>query len=216
MHPNEVTLGDYLDGALSPPARKQFDEHLAVCITCRGVVADLRHVGNAVAALGLVEPPARTWTRIAEAMARDGAAGRGAAGRHLGWWMAVAAALVLVTLVDSRIRTRPDPRATSAVGSAEAARSVAGELVQPYQNAISGLEHITNAEKGALDPQTAATLARNLAVVDLAISESRAALDAEPENEQVQASLLDSFKTKIALLEDTVALINDAGKGEGT
>jgi hypothetical protein len=219
MHPNEVTLGDYLDDTLSPSARERVDEHLTGCVECRGLVADLREVGQAVAALGLVKPPARTWARIADAMVHDRAAGRDGAGRHIGWWMAVAAALLLTTLVGLRMRTPASPPTPAAVGPAARMPSVEGELVQaeqPYQKAISGLEDITNTEKGTLDPQTAATLARSLAVVDQAIRESRAALSAQPESEPAQASLLEDFKTKIALLENTVALINDLRKGEGT
>jgi hypothetical protein len=50
-------------------------------------------------------------------------------------------------------------------------------------------------------------------VIDQAISESRAALHVQPDSEPAQQSLLDSFKTKIALLQDTVALINEMRKG---
>src|SRR5436190_61045 len=84
---------------------------------------------------------------------------------------------------------------------------------QHYQKAITGLEQAANAEKGALDPQTAATLQKNLAVIDQAINESRAALKMQPNSEPAQQSLLESFKTKIALLQDTVALINEMRKG---
>ncbi|PYR57318.1 MAG: hypothetical protein DMF91_19745 [Acidobacteria bacterium] len=50
-------------------------------------------------------------------------------------------------------------------------------------------------------------------MVDQAINECRDALKAEPNSEPAQESLLESFKTKIALLEDTVALINEMRKG---
>ena len=113
-------------------------------------------------------------------------------------------------------RSRPRRAAADASDSRATAQSVAAELQQAeqhYQKAISGLEQIANAEQGTLDPQTAATLQKNLAVVDQAISESRAALKTEPTSEPAQQSLLDSFKTKIALLQDTVALINEMRKG---
>jgi len=65
----------------------------------------------------------------------------------------------------------------------------------------------------AADPRTAATLQKNLAVIDQAISESRAAVRAQPANEPAQQSLIEGFKTKIGLLQDTVALINEMRKG---
>ena len=74
-----------------------------------------------------------------------------------------------------------------------------------YTKAITGLEQITKTEQGALDPGTAATLQKNLAVIDQAISESRAALRTQPASEPAQESLVENFKAKIALLQDTVA-----------
>ena len=95
-------------------------------------------------------------------------------------------------------------------------QSVESELRQAeehYDKAIKGLEQITNADQGALDPKTAATLQKNLAVIDQAISESRAAVHSQPTTSRRKQSLLDSFKTKIGLLQDTVALINEMRKG---
>ena len=109
-----------------------------------------------------------------------------------------------------------DRRGPATTAGAPDAQSIASELALAeghYQKAISGLEQIANAEKGALDPRTAATLQKNLAVIDQAITESRAALQAQPNSEPAQQSLLESFKTKIALLQDTVALINEMRKG---
>src|SRR5204863_4822212 len=94
--------------------------------------------------------------------------------------------------------------------------SIASELTlaeEHYQKAINGLEQIANAEKGELDPCMAATLQKNLAVIDQAISESRAALRAQPNSEPAQHRLIESFKRKIALQQNTVALINEMRKG---
>ena len=128
--------------------------------------------------------------------------------------------LVLATMVGMRYMTPRHadvPAGTSAAGGAgEAALSVETELRQAeahYENAIKGLEAIANSEQSELDPRTAATLQKNLAVIDQAISESRAAVRAQPASEPAQQSLIDGFKTKIGLLQDTVALINEMRKG---
>ena len=100
--------------------------------------------------------------------------------------------------------------------TADAARAVEAELQlaeEHYQKAISGLEQIANSENGAFDPETATTLQKNLAVINQAIDESRAAVRAEPASEQAQYSLIENFKTKLALLQDTVALINELRAG---
>jgi hypothetical protein len=101
--------------------------------------------------------------------------------------------------------------------TSDAAQSVEAELRQAeehYQKAITGLEQIASAEKGTLDPTTAATLEKSLAVVDQAIGESRTALKAQPASELAQQSLLDNFKAKIALLQETVALIIEMRKSD--
>ena len=105
---------------------------------------------------------------------------------------------------------------SATVASGEAAQSIEAELRQAeahYENAIKGLEVIANSEQNELDPRTAATLQKNLAVIDQAISESRAAVRSEPASEPAQQSLIEGFKTKIGLLQDTVALINEMRKG---
>ena len=135
--------------------------------------------------------------------------------------LAAAAVVVLATVVGLSFLSRAgrNGAATDAAGSMSSqatAQSVEAELRAAethYENAIKGLEQIANAGKGTLDPQTAATLQKNLSVVDQAISESRAALRVEPASEPAQQSLIDSFKTKMALLQDTVALINEMRKG---
>src|SRR5258706_578525 len=106
--------------------------------------------------------------------------------------------------------------AGGSVSSGEAAQTVEAELraaEEHYTKAITGLEQITRTEQGTLDPGPAATLQKNLAVIDQAISESRAALQTQPASEPAQESLVENFKAKIGLLQDTVALINEMRKG---
>ena len=137
-------------------------------------------------------------------------------------WLAAAAAVVLATAVGLRFMpsggesVRSGAPATTTVAEGDRAESVETELRQAeahYEKAIKGLEQIASAERNALDPRTAATLQRNLAVIDQAITESRAAVRSEPASEPAQQSLLENFKSKIALLQDTVALINEMRKG---
>ena len=69
--------------------------------------------------------------------------------------------------------------ASASIAAGGAAESIETELRQAeahYENAIKGLEAIATTEQSELDPRTAATLQKNLAVIDQAISESRAAV----------------------------------------
>jgi hypothetical protein len=231
MHPNETAIHDYVDDALDAVARAAVDRHLDACAACRLLVDDLREIRRVAASLELREPPARAWSRIERAIrlepAANRSAARGAGGRssfaRYGW-LAAAAALAIATGVGLRFyaTTRPSsPAASSADGAASASANAATQSVEAelreaeshYEKAIKGLEQITSSEQNTLDPGTAATLQKNLAVIDQAISESRAALHVQPDSEPAQQSLLESFKTKVALLQDTVALINEMRKG---
>ena len=237
MHPNEAVINDYVDDALGRAERADVEHHLGSCAACRQLADDLRDVRRQAGALEAVVPPARAWKRIEHelqrtATLRPGAAprsdarpaGSASAWRDTRWtWLAAAAVLVLCTIVGGYELTRRagGGPGIAAGGSAagdgrESAQSVESELRQAeqhYQKAINGLVQITNDEQGALDPQTAATVHKTLSVIDQAIDESRAALKAQPTSEPAQQSLLESFKTKIALLQDTVALINEMRKG---
>ena len=240
MHPTDAAIHAYVDetdetiGALD---RAEVDRHLAGCGACRALVDDLREIRRATKSLELREPPVRAWTRIERAIQLEArhSTERAQSTREESrlrfpqllrstsrWtWLAAAAVLVLATAAGLRLfspasRNESAASQTAAAVSAADAQSIAAELRQAevhYENAIKGLEQIANAEQGALDPQTAATLRKNLSVVDQAISESRAALRVEPSSEPAQQSLIDGFKTKMGLLQDTVALINEMRKG---
>jgi len=221
MHPDELVINDYVDGALPPGERDIVERHVAGCGECRQLVDDLRDIRRQTAALRPMEPPSRVWTGIERSL-RQKKGPYPFFGGAAPYWLAVAAMLVIATAAGTRFitssRQAPGVAGTSAApaDSADMAKSVEDDLLQAeqhYQRAINGLEQIANADKGALDPHTAATLQKNLSVIDSAISESRAALKAQPTSEPAQASLLDSFRTKIGLLEDTVALINEMRKG---
>ena len=234
MHPNETAINDFVDGTIEPIERSAVEQHLEACAACRQLVDDLREIARATGALESREPPVRVWGRIERAIMLE----RSAVGRdeHVArteqgsssvsgdsswrkrgtapYWLAAAAAILLATVVGLRyLPGRNEPRQSSNVESASAgdAAQVESELRLAevhYEKAIKGLEQIANADQGALDP-----LQKNLAVIDQAISESRAALRSQPANGPAQQSLVENFKTKIGLLQDTVALINEMRKG---
>jgi hypothetical protein len=226
MHPSDLQLSDYVDDSLDAGQRAAVTEHLVDCRVCRALVADFSEVRRVAAALGAIEPPARTWARIDQTLRkssvdRQHSTSHGPAdARHnvRRWpWLAAAAALVLATAGGVWLVRAPLGGGTAPATEAATAQAVEAELAQAeehYEKAISGLEQIANAEKGALDPRTAATLQENMGVVDQAIDESRAALTAQPASDPARRSLLDNFKAKIELLQNTIALINDMRTGD--
>jgi hypothetical protein len=85
---------------------------------------------------------------------------------------------------------------------------------QHLQSGIAKLEEAARADDAAIDPQTAATLKKNLEVIDQAIAESRAALNSEPQSTIARDSLFQALRRKVDLLQDTIALMNEMRKGD--
>ena len=224
MHPDDLTLNTFVDDGLEDGVRRDVEHHLMDCSQCAELVEELRDLQRAAAALGAVEPPERVWDRIKSASGPvphiTETAGQAITGRRAVWgWLATAAAFVMLTLAGVRFGLPGRSTSGQRDTGRELALSVESELLAAedhYQNAIAGLETIAKAGEGSIDPETAATLRKSLAVVDQAIVESRAALGRQPGNAQAQQSLLDGLKTKVGLLQDTVGLIilmNDKGSG---
>jgi hypothetical protein len=227
MHPSDDLLNDLADDALAAAERATIEGHVATCERCGALVEELRELRRAAGRLGPIEPPPHVWHRIERHLPRGTASSGASSGPARGllygshtWWLAAAALLLLATIVGLRFGPGYNPSpgdSAAAPADADLAQAVEAELQQAeqhYQRAITGLEQIATREQGELDPQTAALLQKNLAVIDQAISESRAALKVEPESEPAQQSLLESFKQKVALLQATVALINEMRTGD--
>ena len=228
----EEAIGDLVDGALAGDARQQVERHLETCVRCRALADDLRAIRRTAGTLDRRVPPRAVWERVQAQIAVQPAAAPRPARR---WIVPLAAAATLVFAIGAgfylRGRVAPAPvpvavapahddapvaAAPAAPGSDELARSVEAEMQMAeahYEKAIAGLEQIARSEEKTLDPQLAATLRKNLGVIDQAISESRAALKAQPDSEPAQASLFEAFRNKLTVLQDTVTLINEMRKG---
>jgi anti-sigma factor RsiW len=150
-------------------------------------------------------------------------------------WLGLAAALVVLIiggLISIQMRDRAPAPGTSPPASGAAARpagdstgnagaaglveSVEADLraaEEHYERAIAGLEKIASADEKTLDPQVAATLKKNLEIIDGAIAESRSALRSEPQSAPARESLFEALRRKMSLLQDTIALMNEMRKG---
>jgi hypothetical protein len=104
----------------------------------------------------------------------------------------------------------------TAAPDADPMTTIEGELdlaAKHYENAIAGLEQVAAESETPLDPIVMATVRENLDVIDQAIDDSRQALRADPQSQLAQESLFDAFRRKVALLQDTIALMNEMRKG---
>jgi anti-sigma factor RsiW len=216
-------IGELVDGTLGPLRRAELELHLEGCDDCRALVADLRQIAQTARTLDTLEPPARVWTALSARLQADGHV------RPVSWGvssqalLALAAALVLavgaalVLLVpgngpasDSGTATA-DP--TTAVVFEDPMYGVASELAQAERHFQNAIEQATRSD-AIVSPETAAVLQKNLLVVNDAIAESRAALDAHPDSAPARQSLYDALRQKIQFLQDTIALMNLMRQGD--
>lgn len=216
----EAQVDEYVDGTLPGSAAEAFEEHLARCPACRSLAADVRQIRDAARALERHPVPPHVWTRLS---ARIEGAGRTRprmfSSSWVGTWQPLAAALVLAASlwwVGDRLSLDGPAPVTSNGAPGDYGDPIAvtyRHAEEQYTTAIAGLERITEAERSTLDPGTADVLQANLTVIDRAIVESRAALENEPQSEVAQESLFEALRHKVALLQDTLALINEMRKG---
>jgi hypothetical protein len=227
-------IGDLVDGAVAESARERVEAHLSACDECRALAADMRRIREAAGGLPRLQPPDRVWVSIRARLEQQAPVQRrswrrsvaGVAPSHWRFGLALAALLALVAAstilllqflgTDGRsgtVRTAVGvhPQEEAIVQSVENDLKQAEEL---YLKAIAGLEQLALARRDALEPEVAATLERNLAIIDVAISESRAAVRSQPDSRLAQESLFEAFRRKVALLQDTVLLINEMRKGD--
>ncbi len=217
-------VGDYVDGALPRDARRAVEQHMEGCAACATLTGDLMRVRQLASSLERLPAPASAWPRIARAARLPGGDASSRGRQAWRFWLPLAtAACVVLAVALTYVLRHPAPGqqpAQTAATSGPAAgqpelQSIATELElaeQHYEKAIAGLEQLAS-DRRALDPRVAAVLQNNFQVIDQSIAESRAAVKAQPTSEQAQQSLFEAFRTKIVLLQDTIALINEMRKG---
>ena len=222
----EVQIGEYVDGAMDEAERASFESHLSMCASCRAVVADFTVIRAASLSLEPRVPPPHVWHKVSAAIDAEPKPFFGMGGT---WWRAFAPVAAMAILVSSLTwtaaqltmapRTTTEAQLTSAAGQLPGTPSEPVSIEAQYQlaerdltNTIEGLERIAD-DRSALDMETADVLKANMTVLDGAIGESREALKKEPENDVAQESLFEALRNKVALLQDTIALINEMRKG---
>lgn len=222
-------LVDLVDGRLDGAAQRDVERHLEGCAQCRALAEDLRSIRASAFMLDRREPKPEAWPRIQAAIAAepkpnvlDMRLGRRSFSGGAPVWLGAAAALILATVIGimplmNRQAEHDDAaQADSAPAEEITVESVTAEFEaaeKHYQKAIDDLQTIANKDTGELDPQVAAVLQKNLTVIDQAITESRAALQSQPSSSNAQNGLFDALRTKVALLQQTVELINEMRKG---
>jgi hypothetical protein len=220
-------IAEFVDGGLDPARQRELERHVEGCPACRSLVADLKSIQAAAFTLDRRELPPHLLPALKVRLAHEPLPS--ARGRLLAFpqsraamvaWMAAAAALLVMTTAGLWSVIQPGGRQESeqaeTVSSDPSVASVQAELqaaTKHYENAIQQLEQIAKTDNDALDPQVAAVFQKGMQEIDQAIDEKRAALLEQPTNADVQEGLFDAMRSKVALLQQTVELINQMRQG---
>jgi Putative zinc-finger len=218
MNCDECTnrFGDAVDGTLPAEQIAAIEAHCRNCQNCRETLHDLFEIRAAAASLDRLTPSPDVWNAIAAKIGRPAVNPR--FGRPGAAWLpgGLLAAAALVMMLGAAVwfdlgpalrRSQPSD-AESAAGIARAAVSELQLAERHYENAIRSLEQLTVNKDNTLDPAVAADIGQSLQSIDRAITDSRAALQSNPESFVAQTSLLEALRMKVTLLQETVSLMN--------
>jgi hypothetical protein len=206
-------LDDYVDGELEASALHELELHLASCPSCREEEEVLRSLLARAAELPRTMAPGRDlWPGVAEAIREEKRS------RVLGFerrrvvfagFLAAAAALVVALGLP---RPGPDPGTPPSTGSSVPALVAASpgsdlrEAEADYERATKALLDTLEEQRDRIAPQTLQGVEQNLAVIDEALREVRAALHQEPGNPELTRMLAATHHKKVEVLQRVVRL----------
>lgn len=186
-------LDRYHRGVLPLTEAADIGDHLAGCPDCRRDLEALESLGGFLAGLPReVSPAADLWPGIASRLSPTRRI------RMVPLWLALAASLVLV--------------ASSSAVTWWLARGPRVAVSPPSLNESGYLDAIADLAPGylrnqaRLAPETRRLLERNLAVIERALEEARAALVQEPGNAALADIVVAAYRRKIEFLERATTL----------
>ena len=205
----KALLNDYVDGLLRPSEAAAVAEHLEACSDCRRSEAALRRIVQEARDLPReMAPPDELWNDIAEGIARSGEETVAVPARRslvpiLAAFATAALFLAAVSAGFGVWMTRQTPREVSErVNAPSGYERALQECATARATLLADLEE----RKGALSPQTLTTVDENLRVIDVAISEIRNALEADPRDERLRRMLVLTYEEEVGLLARIVRL----------
>jgi Putative zinc-finger len=210
-------LSERLDGSLTEEERGLLDAHLVTCAECRGVLGDLELVVARARTLPEIAPDADLWPGIAARVAAfarvEGPAPARLARRNfvrgitLSWPQLVAAGMTLVVLSGGAAwflsRSAGGGPEIATTGRRTPATNAGLARVDPvYAAELADLEKVLAERRGQLDPATVETIEANLKIIDLATTQARQALAADPANPYLKEYLSKTMARKVELLKN--------------
>lgn len=203
-------LSEYLDGELDSTERAALEAHLATCGDCRVTLAELRAVVARAKALEDSEPVAELWPEIRARLTPSRRPAVQATRRFsfsVPQLLAASIALVLFSGGGAWLAFKPD---------AVAVTPRPGTPITPVSwtsrtdLAVAELQEALTRNESRLDTATVRVVRQNLAVIDRAIAEARAALENDPGNTYLNLHLANTMRRKVELLRRVNALVAES------
>lgn len=213
-------LSEYLDGELPAAERNALESHLPGCARCRAVLADLRGVVARAQALEDRPPETDLWPGIRAQLTR---APRGVRhdrpGRRRFIFTApqlLAASIALVLLSGGGVWVALHPTAVDVAPAAGPPSSpqpgtpIRVTWTSQADQAVAELQEALLRTESRLDTGTVRVVRQNLAIIDRAIAEARAALQRDPRNRYLNLHLANTMRRKVELLRRINALVAES------
>ena len=117
------------------------------------------------------------------------------------------AGVAVVTLNRPKVHNAFNPDVIAKLSDMfETLRTADGVSVVLVEGAEGALEAVLATQSGRLEPATITVIERNLALIDRAITESRAAFIQDPASRFLAAQLTRSYGSKLSMLRDLAML----------
>jgi hypothetical protein len=221
-------LSEYLDGGLDETEHRAIGEHVKECAACAETLDALRTVKETAAALPDAPPGADLWPGIAARIGGDrggspairplrrvGAPTR--APRRVSFSMpqlvaagvavaVVSAGAMWLTLRREAPVTGQAPSGESPLAGWSAEALIRDPLSRDAAEDLGRLRRILSEGRDRLDPRTVRTLEDNLRIIEIAIAQSRRALDDDPGDPYVREHLTETMKRKVELMQRATVL----------
>ena len=186
-------------GPLAAGQQTAIEQHLLECESCRADFEATEALASLTAALPHeLTPPADLWPGVARRIAPSPWRRR---------TLAAAAVLALMTassLATALLMRHREPDRLATDGGA-----VTSVIDAQFAARVQALNATLERERGTLSSETIATIERNLAVIDRALAESRAALEHDPANPDLRTLYRTTQAQRVAFLEQATRLAGE-------
>ena len=208
-------LSEYLDGELDSVERGALEAHLATCAHCYATLGELRQVVARAKALSDTPPTSDLWTGIAREIRREHAPARGDRLVRRRFSLTVgqllAASVALMLLSGGVVWTALKPTAITQTRTPRPGTPITPvNWTSQADLAVAELQEAVTRNESRLDTATVRVVRQNLAVIDRAIAEARAALQSDPGNTYLNLHLANTMRRKMELLRRINALVPES------